>query len=68
MERESENESQRERKEMGPTHKMKRERKRETCRERRRDGAETLERELERTKLTKEMGRDKKRVEPYCIV
>ena len=66
MKRESENES--ERKEMGPTHKMKSERKRETCRERRRDGAETLERELERTKLTKEMGRDKKRVEPYCIV
>ena len=50
MERESENES--ERKEIGPTHKMKSERKRETCRERRRDGAETLERELERTKLT----------------
>ena len=53
---------------MGPTHKMKSERKRETCRERRRDGAETLERKLERTKLTKEMGRDKKRVEPHCIV
>ena len=45
MERESENESRRERKEMGPTHKMKREKKRETCRGRRRDGAETLERE-----------------------